>query len=102
MTAPDEVRDEPAESRFVVERDGTTAELVYEVDGRNLVLVHTGVPDSLGGQGVGGELVQAAVERARSEGLTIVPSCPFARRWLERHPDAAADVTIDWEPRPGG
>jgi hypothetical protein len=26
----------------------------------------------------------------------VVPLCPFARSWLERHPDAAAGITIDW------
>jgi hypothetical protein len=24
-----------------------------------------------------------------------VPACPFARAWLERHPDVAAQVPID-------
>jgi predicted GNAT family acetyltransferase len=41
-------------------------------------------------------LVAAAVDRAGREGLTIVPLCPFARIWLERHPDAAARVPVDW------
>jgi len=25
-----------------------------------------------------------------------VPLCPFARSWLERHPDEASAVPIDW------
>jgi hypothetical protein len=25
-----------------------------------------------------------------------VPLCPFARGWLERHPDVAARATVDW------
>jgi predicted GNAT family acetyltransferase len=44
---------------------------------------------------VGGELIAAAVAIARHEGLTIVPLCPFARRWLQRHPDVAEGVDID-------
>jgi predicted GNAT family acetyltransferase len=28
--------------------------------------------------------------------MTIVPLCPFARGWLERHPDEAARVPVDW------
>jgi uncharacterized protein len=60
------------------------------------VLVHTGVPDALGGHGVGGELVRAALQRAEREGLTVVPLCPYAREWLENHPDEAAGVEIDW------
>ena len=42
-----------------------------------------------------GELVRAAVGYAAGEGLTVVPACPFARAWLDRHPDVAALVPID-------
>jgi len=83
--------------RFELEADGHTAELVYRVEGTYLVLVHTGVPGALEGQGVGGRLVRAALDRAARDGLTIVPLCPFARGWLERHPDEAARVAVDWE-----
>ena len=40
-------------------------------------------------------LVTAAIGYAAEQGLTVVPSCPFARSWLERHPGAAARVQID-------
>jgi predicted GNAT family acetyltransferase len=40
--------------------------------------------------------VSAAVDHAAQEGMTVVPLCPFARGWLERHPDVAARATIDW------
>ena len=76
--------------------DGEIAELVYRRRADRLILVHTGVPETLAGQGLGGRLVAAAVERAAREHLTLVPLCPFARDWLERHPDAAATVNIDW------
>jgi len=95
-----EVVDVPAESRFVVRRNGTVAELVYDVRGDRLVLVHTEVPDEMSGQGIGGHLVRAALRRARSDHLTIVPWCPFARRWLKEHHDAVAGLTIDWDTPP--
>jgi hypothetical protein len=28
--------------------------------------------------------------------MTLVPLCPFARGWLQRHPDTAKTATIDW------
>lgn len=92
------VTDDAARHRFELELDGRLAELVYRLDGDRLVLVHTGVPDELGGRGLGGVLVRAALERAAAESLTLVPECPFARAWLEKHPDDAAGVTIDWPP----
>jgi predicted GNAT family acetyltransferase len=85
------------EGRFELRADGSTAELVYRVKGTYLVLVHTEVPEALEGQGVGGRLVRAAVDRAARDGLTIVPFCPFARGWLKRHPDEAARVPVEWE-----
>jgi uncharacterized protein len=54
------------------------------------------VPDALEGRGIGAQLVRAAVSRAAAEGLTVVPICSYARAWLERHPDVAGTVTIDW------
>ena len=92
---PTDVVDNPAANRFELVRDGHLAELVYRVRGQQLVLVHTGVPAELGGQGIGGLLVQAALERAEREGLTIVPQCPFARGWLERHPNEAGRVAVE-------
>jgi uncharacterized protein len=89
------VVDNKAESRFEVSIDGHVAELVYRRHGDRLVLAHTGVPDELEGRGVGGMLVNAAIERAVEQGLTVAPLCPFARRWLERHPEVAARVTIE-------
>ena len=95
-----EVVDEPERSRLVVEQDGHTAELVYRVEPGRLVIVHTGVPEELGGHGIAGDLVRAAVARAADQGRTVVPWCPYARRWLRAHPDEAAGVTIDWDDRP--
>jgi hypothetical protein len=96
MSTDPEIVDNPTESRFEVTIDGHRAELVYHRSGRRLVLVHTEVPDALEGRGVGGRLVAFAVDRAAEQGSVVVPRCPFARSWLERHPDAAARVEIDW------
>ena len=91
-----DVVDNVAAERFELVEDGHTAELVYHLHGDRLTLIHTEVPEPLGGRGLGGVLVQAALERARRDHLTIVPTCPYARSWLEKHPDAIGDVPIAW------
>jgi predicted GNAT family acetyltransferase len=58
------------------------------------------VPEEFRGQGVGGQLVEAALSRARADGLTIVPWCPYARRWLKEHPDRIGDVVVDFKTPP--
>jgi uncharacterized protein len=99
MSEPRAVTDNSEESRFELTVEGQLAELIYRRRGSRLVLIHTEVPEALEGHGLGGLLVSAALERARAEQLTVVPVCPFARSWLERHPEAAAGVTIDWNVR---
>jgi uncharacterized protein len=90
------VTDNQAESRFELWVDGRLAELLYRRNGKRLVLIHTEVPVELEGHGLGGALVAAAVDRAAREGMTVVPLCPFARGWLQRHPETAARAAIDW------
>jgi predicted GNAT family acetyltransferase len=90
-----DVIDNTDASRFELRADGWLAELVYRLRGDRLVLVHTEVPVELEGRGIGGRLVTAAVDRAAREGLTLVPLCPFARDWLERHPEVASRAVTD-------
>jgi predicted GNAT family acetyltransferase len=79
-----DVTHSPDTARF----ESGTAFLSYVRSGDTLDIQHTIVPPELEGQGVGGALVREAVEYAKSEGLQVQPSCSFARRWLEKHPDA--------------
>jgi predicted GNAT family acetyltransferase len=92
----DEVTDDVRRHRFVLGDAAGLSELIYRLNGKRLVLVHTGVPEGLRGEGRGGRLVEAAVERAEREQLKVVPLCPFARKWLEEHPSVASRIDIDW------
>jgi predicted GNAT family acetyltransferase len=94
------VRHDSAGKRFVVESEGHLAQLIYQKEPGRLILVHTEVPEELGGRGIAGQLVRTAVASAASEQRTIVPWCPYARRWLQDHQDVAGSVTVDWEDRP--
>ena len=79
--------DNTSEHRFETQGEGDRAELVYERTPHALILVHTGVPDSMRGGGVGGELVKFALAEARCSGLRLVVRCPFAKAYLQRHPE---------------
>lgn len=95
------VVDDRRHHRFVFRQDGIDSQLVYQTDGDRLILVHTEVPDRLSGRGIGGRLVQAAVDRAAATGEILTPWCPYARKWLTDHPDLSGRVGIDWD-RPAG
>jgi uncharacterized protein len=77
-----DVTHSPGISRF----EAGAAYLSYERHGQVFDIKHTVVPEDMGGQGIGGALVKAAVDYARDEGLELVVTCPFARKWLAKHP----------------
>src|SRR6476646_3826605 len=91
------IHDESEHNRFACSEGGAVAQLQYRVRGDRLVLIHTEVPDELGGRGIGGRLVRAAIAKAVVDGLVVVPQCSVANKWLREHPDEAASVTIDWD-----
>jgi uncharacterized protein len=95
-----DVVDLPTEGRFVIRGAHDEAELVYALEGGRLELLHTEVPEAWSGHGMGSRLVRAALDRARAEGLTVVPWCPYARRWLKEHPDETRDVAVDYRSPP--
>ena len=83
------VQHQPENERFVVVADGVEAELDYRIEDGVISLTHTGVPEAIGGRGIAGDLVRAAFEFARSEGLKVRPLCSYAEAWSRRHTDYA-------------
>lgn len=51
------------------------------------IIDHTEVKPGFEGQGIGKNLVMAAVDYAREHNLKIIPLCPFARLVFERTSD---------------
>lgn len=84
------VADAPERRRFEVTVDGELAGfLVYRSRKGLLALIHTEVEDRFEGHGLGGRLARFALDQARSEGLAVLPFCPFVNDWMKRHPEYA-------------
>ncbi len=86
--------DEASRGRYEARVDGhdEAAELTFsKLNETTIIADHTGVPESLRGQGVGQALVERLVADARETGVKIVPLCPFVRAQYSRHP-AWSDV----------
>lgn len=78
------------DKRFVVQNPlGEEAvEITYIKSGRDkLIITHTGVEDDYRGKGLAAKLVYQVVEKAKNEGLKIVPLCPFAKEEFARNPE---------------
>jgi predicted GNAT family acetyltransferase len=73
------------EERWELKRGADEAFLSYARDDGLLYLTHTEVPPAFRGEGLGQKLVVAAMDFARAEHLTVVPFCPFAKAYLQKH-----------------
>jgi predicted GNAT family acetyltransferase len=71
---------------FYIEQDGKkVAEMDYVFSSPGVMtILHTEVDDSLGGKGVGKELVGYAVEYAREHHIKIIPVCQFTKAVIAR------------------
>ena len=81
------VKNNEAAGRFEAPVDGQMAIAAYRRDGDRIIFTHTEVPDDLQGQGIGGQLIEAALEHARAAGLRVVPRCAFVADYIAKHPE---------------
>ncbi|GAA1230757.1 GNAT family N-acetyltransferase [Pseudonocardia alaniniphila] len=87
MTEP-QVLDAAGSSRFEIHVDDKLAGFaVYRLGHGRISFIHTEIDDAFAGQGLGGKLVRAALDAARTRGLAVIPQCPFVRGWIQKHAD---------------
>ena len=82
------LKDNTERSRYEL-RDGD--ELIgfteYHFHRDEMALLHTEIRPEFEGRGMGSQLIQGALDDARSRGLKVLPYCPFVRRWMGKHPE---------------
>jgi uncharacterized protein len=87
-----EVTDNPEQDQYEIRADGELAGFVqYHLRNGVIALVHTETDDRFRGQGLAGRLVQSTLDAARERHLSVLPYCPYVRRWIADHP-AYADL----------
>lgn len=86
-----EVQHESFETKgafFIAEGGKRLAEMTYSKAGaKRIIIDHTEVSEVLKGKNAGKQLVGAAVDFARSNGIKILPLCPFAKAVIMRTPE---------------
>ena len=86
MTSADDVRDARDRHRHEIVVDGAVAGFAaYRRTATAVEFVHTEIDPAFEGQGLASTLVRAALDDVRREGLAVLPSCPFVRRYVSRH-----------------
>jgi hypothetical protein len=84
-TDPIQVAHNETAHRFEVQVDGETAMLLYRRDGDTITFIHTRVPNGIAQHGIGSELVRTGLEYAKSQGLKVIPLCPFVAAYIQNH-----------------
>lgn len=75
-------------NRFELEVEGKIAIIEFQkIEPNVLDLIHTEVPDELAGKGIGSKLVSGALEHCKDNNLQIIPSCPFIKSYIDKHPE---------------
>lgn len=71
--------------QFEVVLEGHRAYLSYmDLGKQTMDIYRTFVPNSFRGKGVAALLTEAALQYAQSIGYTVIPSCSYAERYMER------------------
>src|SRR4051794_26171239 len=82
------VADNPAERRYEVSVGGEVVgfAMYRDEDGRR-VFFHTEVSPGHEGEGLGHQLVEAALTEMRERGMPVVPLCPFFAAFIRKDPE---------------
>ena len=77
----------PEESRYRILVDGAATGLIdYTVSGNTIRLTHTEIDPAKRTNGLGGILVQGALDQIRAEtDYRVAPDCPFVADWIDHH-----------------
>ncbi len=75
--------------KFYIEENGKQLALMtYKKSSEDKIIIdHTEVDESLQGEGIGNDLVEASVKFARENNLKIVATCPFAKKVIDETPE---------------
>lgn len=88
MTEDYELIDNEETHRYEFHIDGHLAMIEYiKTPNGEIYFTHTEVPPSLGGKGIGSELVEKALKDIEQKDLRLVPLCPFVAGYIHKHPE---------------
>jgi predicted GNAT family acetyltransferase len=71
---------------------GAIAFLTYRMRDGAVEYLHSETPPELRGRGLAGALAKFGLERDKAAGRKVIPTCPFVKTYIERHPEYASLV----------
>ncbi len=75
----------PEQACFQALVDGHVCLVEYALHGNVMHIVHTLVPQAVGGRGVAGEMTHYALEAAQANGWKVRAVCSYTAAYVKRH-----------------
>ena len=92
MSAIPDVVDNTAAHRLEINDGGHISFLTYRMKGDAIEYQHSETPPELQHHGYASALAKFALDREKASGRKVIPSCPFVRAYIKRHPEYASVV----------
>lgn len=82
-----QITHKPETGRIEATVENSLCYIDYRLQAPVLHILHTIVPDAVGGRGIAGQLTEFALNLARENGWKINPVCSYTAAYFQRHPE---------------
>jgi predicted GNAT family acetyltransferase len=88
------VIDNTSAHRLEIQDGDAIAFLTYRTKGDATEYVHSETPPESQGKGYASALAKFGLERDKAAGRKVIPTCPFVKTYIDRHPEYASLVQV--------
>jgi predicted GNAT family acetyltransferase len=81
----EDIVDNKPHNRYELIVDGHMAFVAYSRAPGTITFIHTVVPETLAGRGIGTKLAKHVLDKARADGEKVIPRCPFIAAYIKKH-----------------
>ena len=90
------VRHVPEQHRFEVNLGDGFAFIEYTLHKKDMVIMHTYVPDTHRGQGIAGNMIKQVLDYIRDKKIPLIVYCPAVNKYIDGHPEYADLLDQDY------
>lgn len=82
-----DIKENKENRRYEAKIKDVIAFVEYEKEDGITFLLHTEVPETLGGQGVGSKMIRQVLLKIKAENSKVKIQCPFIQEYVDKHPE---------------
>jgi predicted GNAT family acetyltransferase len=88
-----DIIDNAGAHRLEIADGGAVAFLTYRMNGLAIEYLHSETPPELQGRGYASAIAKFALDRDKAAARWVIPTCPFVKTYIQRHPEYASLVS---------